>query len=194
MKRFFLSFLLSIATLISLAQTESKHMTFKGIPIDGTLTDFISKMKTAGFTNEGVLDGIAGFKGDFASYKNCSVFVPIIKGTNKVNTVVVLFPDYDQWSLLEENYKFLKTMLTEKYGEPANCIEEFQDKVAPTDDNQRLFYLKFDKCTYYTTFETPKGNIQLSLTQHERTICFVKLQYWDKINTAAIHAKTIDDL
>jgi len=194
MKRLFLSVVISVITLISFAQTDSKHITFKGIPIDGTLTSFVSKMKAAGFTEAGLFDGIAALKGDFASYKNCTVLVSMIKATNKVNTVAVMFPEYDQWSQLENNYKYLKTMLTEKYGEPTDCVEEFQDKLPPTDDSQKIYSLKFDRCTYYTTFKTSKGDIQLSLFQQDRTECFVKLQYWDKINTDAVHAKAIDDL
>lgn len=31
------------------AQTENKHMTFKGVPIDGTLKEFMAKMENAGF-------------------------------------------------------------------------------------------------------------------------------------------------
>lgn len=169
-------------------------MTFKGIPIDGTLTDFVSKMKAVGFTTAKMFDGIAVFNGDFASYKNCTVLVSMIKAANKVNTVVVEFPNCDQWSQLEGNYKYLKTMLKEKYGEPTDCMEEFQNKLPPTDDSQKIFSLKFDQCTYYTTFKTSKGYIQLSLAQENNTECFVKLQYWDKINTDAVHAKAMDDL
>ena len=51
-----------------------------------------------------------------------------------------------------------------------------------------------DKCTYATVFETPKGDIQLSLEHQNVVSCFVKLQYWDKINTEAVKAKAMDDL
>ena len=54
--------------------------------------------------------------------------------------------------------------------------------------------VKFDKCKYYTIYETEKGSIQLSI-EHDGVIsCFVMLSYYDKINSDIIKAKAIDDL
>lgn len=57
----------------------------------------------------------------------------------------------------------------------------------------RLHRLKFDSCTYATVFETPKGDIQLSLERQGVSSCFVKLQYCDKINTDAVKVKAMDN-
>ena len=46
MKRNLFLLLFAIATLSTFAQTTSEHLTFKGVPIDGTLTEFVSKLKT----------------------------------------------------------------------------------------------------------------------------------------------------
>ena len=40
-----------------------------------------------------------------------------------------------------------------------------------------------DRCTWYTTFETTKGDIQLSLQKGDFGQYFVLLKYYDKINT-----------
>ena len=69
MKRIFLTFVIACCSLMTWAQSE--HLTFKGVPIDGTLTEFVTKMKTAGFTHLGTQDGMAALQGDFAGYKNC---------------------------------------------------------------------------------------------------------------------------
>ncbi|WP_368210094.1 hypothetical protein [Alistipes shahii] len=84
-------------------------------------------------------------------------------------------------------------MLIQKYGEPADCVEKFQSYSQPNDDGLRLTFLRMDKCTYYTTFETPNGDIQLSL-EHQDRRCFAKLQYWDKINTNKVKTQAMDDL
>ncbi|MGS2765128.1 hypothetical protein [Sinomicrobium sp. M5D2P9] len=47
----------------------SGHMTFKGVPMDGTLNAYVSKMKKSGFMPLGTKDGIAMFTGDFAALK-----------------------------------------------------------------------------------------------------------------------------
>ena len=48
MKRNLFLLLFAIATLSTFAQTTSEHLTFKGVPIDGTLTEFVSKLKQKG--------------------------------------------------------------------------------------------------------------------------------------------------
>lgn len=70
MKKFFSFLILAFVTsAIALAQNDSEHMTFKGIPIDGALNEFVAKMKQAGFTYIVTQDGIAVFQGDFAGRK-----------------------------------------------------------------------------------------------------------------------------
>ena len=43
-----------------------EHLTFKGVPIDGTLSEYVAKMKSAGFKYLGEQDGTAILQGDFA--------------------------------------------------------------------------------------------------------------------------------
>ena len=59
MKRNLFLLLFAIATLSTFAQTTSEHLTFKGVPIDGTLTEFVSKLKQKGLTHIGTEDGTA---------------------------------------------------------------------------------------------------------------------------------------
>jgi hypothetical protein len=49
-------------SLSSFAQTDAQHLKFKGVPIDGTLAAYVSKMKAAGFSDLGIKDGTASFK------------------------------------------------------------------------------------------------------------------------------------
>ena len=51
-----------------------------------------------------------------------------------------------------------------------------------------------DRCTWYTTFETTKGNIQLSLQKVDLGQCVVLLRYYDKINTDTARSAAMDDL
>lgn len=172
----------------------SKHLAFKGVPIDGTLDEFVSKMKKGGFSHSGTEDGVAALQGDFASYKSCRVVVSTLKTKDLVNKIAVLFPGRDTWSSLSSNYFDLKGMLTEKYGKPSDCVEKFQSSVQPTDDNNKMYEVKFDRCKYLTTYETEKGTIQLSIEHNGVTRCFVKLAYFDKINSAVVKKRALDDL
>lgn len=44
------------------------------------------------------------------------------------------------------------------------------------------------------SFETPKGDIQLSMQKGEYGQYFVLLKYYDKINTDTVRSAAIDDL
>jgi len=171
----------------------SAHLTFKGVPIDGTLSEYILKMKNNGFSHIGTEDGVAMLKGDFASHKNCIVGVATLKQKDLVSKITVIFPDCDTWSNISSDYFSLKEMLTEKYGKPSEVIEEFQND-EPSDDGAKMYAVKFDQCKYYTTYVSEKGSIQLSVEHHGVTNCFVMLVYFDKINGEIIKAKAKDDL
>ena len=54
--------------------------------------------------------------------------------------------------------------------------------------------VRMDRCRYLTTFETPKGEIQLTIGHESISSCFVVLSYFDKINGDVIRAKAMDDL
>ena len=178
--------------LSSYAQS-SDHLLFKGVPIDGTLNEYVSKMKQNGFTHTGTEDGVAILMGDFAAHKNCTVGVATLKQKDLVSKITVIFPECDTWSLLSSNYFSLKELLTEKYGKPSDCVEKFQTMYGPNDDNSKMHEVRMNSCIYYTNYEIEKGSIQLSIETNEMT-CYVMLAYFDKINSDIIKAKAIDDL
>ncbi len=197
MKTILISLFFTLTVITSFAQVKtdsSDHLTFKGVPINGTLNEYVSKLKKNGFSHIGTENGIAMLKGDFAAYKNCFVGVSTLKQKDLVSKITVIFPEQDTWSTLSSNYFSLKELLTEKYGEPSESVEEFQSNSQPRDDHNKMYQVKFDRCKYYTTYETDKGSIQLSIDHDGVTSSFVRLTYFDKINGNIIRAKAIDDL
>ena len=142
MRTFFLTLIFAFTTILTFAQT-SEHLSFKGVPIDGTLSVYISKMKQSGFTYIKTEDGVAMLKGDFASYKGCIVGVATVKGKDLVSKITVIFSTQDSWSMLSSNYFNLKEMLTEKYGEPSESIEEFSS-YEPEDDGLKMTQVHLD--------------------------------------------------
>ena len=194
MKKVFMILLLLQMNLLSFAQTESPHLSFKGVPIDGTLNEYVQKMKQKGFDYIGTEDGIAILTGDFAAYKGCTIGVATLKQKDLVSKITVIFPNCETWSALSNNYFSLKEMLTEKYGKPADVTEEFQSYSEPRDDNDRMHNVKMDRCKYVTTFKTPKGDIQLYIGHNSVMSCYVLLSYFDKINGDVIKAKAMEDL
>ena len=197
MKKTLIALFLSLSVCIAFAQTKtdsSKHLTFKGVPLDGTLDQYVAKMKQNGFKHISTEDGTAMLQGDFAGYKDCYVGVSTLKQKDLVHKIGVLFPEKDTWSKLSGNYFDLKQMLTEKYGEPSEIVEKFDRQSQPRDDDSKMYEVKFDRCKYYSIWETDKGEIQLSIDHNSVTSCFVKLVYFDKINSAIVKKQAIDDL
>ena len=153
---------LSLTSMLTFAQP-SEHLTFKGVPIDGTLNEFVLKMKKSGFTVVDTEDGVAMLKGDFAAYKGCIVGVSTFKQKDLVSKIVVVFPECDTWSSLSSNYYIIKELLTEKYGEPTEIVEKFGTYSEHERDNDKMYQVGMNNCKYHTTYETEKGSIQLSI-------------------------------
>ena len=176
------------------AQTqENSHLMFKGVPIDGTLSEYVAKMKLNGFTVVASEPGMSMLQGDFAGYKDCFVGVVTMKQKDLVSRIKVLFPDRDDWASLYGNYLNLKEMLTQKYGQPAEVVEEFPSYPYVTDEGLKYMYAQGGKCNYFTAFETPKGRVSLRIDNTDSK-CFISLTYTDKINGEIMKAKAIDDL
>ncbi len=195
MKKVLFTSIIVFASIFSFGQTQtSDHLTFKGVPIDGTLNEFVAKMKQAGFTLIGTEDGIAMLEGEFAGFKGCKLGVVTFKPKNFVSKVAVMFPDRDTWSSLSSDYFSLKEMLTVKYGEPAKESEKFDTSSTPRDDEDKMYAVKFDNCKYHSLFETDKGIIALSIEHQSVISCYNLLEYYDKINGDIIEEKALEDL
>ena len=132
-KIFAMSMLLLFATVV-FAQ---EHLSFKGVAIDGTLNSYVTKMRAKGFSSISSTNGIALLKGDFAAHKSCTIVVATMQNKDLVSRIGVMFPEQEQWQYLYGDYSELKNLLTIKYGEPTNCIEEFQGYTPDSDSCRR---------------------------------------------------------
>ena len=193
MKKIVVTLFLLMSFTLTFAQS-SEHLKFKGVPIDGTLNEYVLKMKQAGFQLVGTDDGVALLEGEFGGYRGCLIAVSTLKSVNVVNTIGVVFPAREDWSSLEGDYEHLKSMLTEKYGEPSDVVEKFQGYGDPQTDQEKWINIMTDNYTWYTIFETENGDIQLSLEKGDYGEYFVLLKYFDKINTEAVRSAAMEDL
>ena len=186
--------LIAFMTITSNYSQSSEHLVFKGVPIDGTLKEYVSKMVQEGFTDLGTEDGTAILNGEFAGYKDCNIGVTTLKQKDLVYKIAVIFPKKDTWSTLSGNYFDLKDMLTEKYGNPSEVVEKFDSSYQPRDDNNKIHFVKNDNCKYFSIWKTDKGEIKLSIQHQGYESCYVTLSYSDKINSDIIKTKAKRDL
>ena len=184
---------LVLSTMQLVAQTaDNQHLMFKGVPIDGTLSEYVEKMKLNGFTLLGSENNGALFNGEFANYQNCKIGVGTSNKKDLVSTVFVMFPEREEWNDLYGDYSRLKQLLSEKYGIPNESKEKWENGYEPM-LSLRMSAVKRGECNFITTFVTPNGKIQLRI-EHQDATCFVFLGYFDKINGEIMKAKAIDDL
>lgn len=189
------TFILLACLLFAGTTFAQQHLSFKGVPIDGTLKAYTDAMVKAGFHYEGTQDGISLLTGDFAGYKNCIVGVSTLKNCDVVNRIAVLFPDRETWSSLLGDYEHLKEMLTEKYGTPTDSKEVFTGYVGNEDSGLIMHALKEDEYVWYTTFTTELGEIELSIIEGTKYLTgAVKLSYSDKANSDKVRKAAMDDL
>ena len=148
--------------------SSSTPLTFKGIPMTGSLSAFGSELVKAGFRNA----GNGTYTGDFAGYSGCKV-TPI---GNPVQEVRVDFPVISDWDALEKAYDSLQASLTQKYG--------FEPKANPATSNVAIY-------------ELPNGTITLDADVSNQSTWHVILKYTNGLSVAStgnLGRNPIDDL
>jgi hypothetical protein len=165
-----------------------EHFTFKGIPINGPLSEFKVKIEAEGFEFVSSDGNTSVFTGMFLGK---SVQLIALEGNGNVYRVGIFFEPQDVWSLLKGSYSSIKSMLTTKYGEPISEIEEFKSPYSDGGGHE-IFAIKYEYGTYASGFQSPDGLgfVQLKLS----TLASVVLIYEDKINAQRVEAQFLDDL
>lgn len=194
MRKLFTTLVCLFVACGSFAQNTEQHLKFKGIPIDGTPSEFGAKLKASGFKYVEDVSGIQWYEGNFAGYNNCNVAV---KSTNNlVYEVVVLFPEDYSWNRLNNTYSSLKEMLTTKYGSPESSIEKFKNTpsyVNIDDDNDKYREIGYGRCVYGSTFVSLVDGLGTIGLEIKKTHC-VGLHYHDYLNEKKKESAAINDL
>ncbi len=155
-------------TTTTASTTSAMPLTFKGIPLKGSLSSFGSELVRAGFRNA----GNGTYTGTFAGYDGCKI-TP--SGSNPVQEVRVDFPVISDWDALEKAYDSMQASLTQKYG-----------KEPKTKANSNL-----------AVYELPNGTISLDADVSDRSSWHVILTYANapsKTLTTPSTGNPIDDL
>ena len=178
-----------------MAQTPNKHLTFKGIPITGTLESFAQKLVAKGFRKIDSDKTCVVFEGEFAGYSGCRICVCKNSNRNIVYQVAVDFPTEDSWARLEKQYNQFKNVLTNKYGEPFGSSETFKEGASTFSDEAKMSSLKKGNCDYRTVWKVENGFIGVDIFPKSDTDDgYIRLFYFDKINSALAEKAKEDDL
>ena len=189
MKKLVVSFVFVLNALLSYAQSSSEHLTFKGIPIEGSMTEFCQKLKSKGFTSIGSDNNFALFVGDFTG-REATIGVTATDDGKSVFYVAVIFDPSSEWNTLVNTYNYYKDLYTRKYGTPAVSIEE---NPAYSDSNTALMAEVYQGTVVWgSAWEVAGGDIELSIEKSSEIYeGVVMIRYRDSQN---IETKIQNDL
>lgn len=193
-KIFFIAMVLLTVMLSSAPElySQTKHIQFKGIPVDGTLSSFVEKLKTQGFDYITEQDGIALLTGKFAGYSGCNIIVVSTKNT--VWKVVVEFPEQSTLSDVKNRYEEFKQSFKLKYNVDPKVIEELDDRYK----SEQIAYIGFkNKASQWgSLFEIPGGTVILEIQASSDTYGYfqLRLDYYDEMNSVIRDSATMDDI
>ncbi len=189
MRKFLVTFALLFAVINIMAQ---EHLSFKGIPIEGSMTAFCQKLKAKGFTLISRDNNITLFTGDFTGRK-AKVGVTATDDGKNVFAVVVFFDPSGEWNALVNTYDYYKDLYTRKYGEPTFSKEK---NPALSDSNTALMAeVHQGTVVYGSAWEVTGGDIQLSIEKATGIYeGMVMIRYRDSQNIEAKIKNDLDDI
>ena len=188
MKSLLLSLIVSCFAICGFAQ---EHLTFKGIPISGSITTFCQKLKAKGFVQIGSEGNTRLFKGDFTG-RPATVGVTAADNAHDVYIVAVFFDGSDSWNSLVNTYEHYKDLYIEKYGIPTQCIE---NNPSSYNSNMLLMHELFQgRVTYACIFEAPGGDIQISIEKGNNNDGYVLIKYQDAQNVKIKRQNDLDEI
>ncbi len=206
MKTLLYTLILSLSVMTSSAQTDTihsndsisrmlnelkksgiEHFTFKGIPINGSLTQFVAQLKSLNFTLLKVTEADALLAGKFAGEE---VHIFVQSAQNTVYGVTVSYEEKTSWKAIKTQYENTKALLISKYGNPKESSEVFDEPIYEV-PGMELSGLRKDKCNYSSTFVTENGNGMINLKIS--TNASLVLNYIDAMNYLLISGEIYKD-
>lgn len=189
MRKLVITFTMLFAVISLMAQ---EHLSFKGIPIEGSMTAFCQKLKAKGFTSIGSENNLTLFTGDFTG-RNATVSVTATDDGKDVFAVVVLFDPSGEWNALINTYDYYKDLYTRKYGKPSISKEK---NPALSDSNTALMAeVHQGTVVYGSAWEVTGGDIQLSIEKSSGVYKgMVMIRYRDSQNVEAKIQNDLNDI
>lgn len=188
MKKLITLVLLVLYSFSIFAQEE--HLTFKNIPIDGPLTQFLGKLKAGGFTQfDRDTDGV-WLLGKFAG-KDCKILVQSSATSQTVYAVYALFVNRNDWGMAKMDYNTLKEALSRKYGQPQSK-EEFESPYK--EDGYEFMHMKDGHVIWLSEYSTPNGLIRLYIKEQGVSEGCAITSYRDRLNYEKSIAELSDEL
>lgn len=188
MKRLFTLFIATFLTLGTLSAQQADHFTFKGIPIDGSLSAFGNQLVAEGFTKVGT----NAYRGKFL--RNECLIALVGDDDNMIWRVAAIFPASDTWSVLESSFNGYVDLYSEKYGRPTTIKKEFNTY---TGDNPGLKMHAIDdgECNYFAVWNLPQGSIEVRIVKTNKyKEGAIRVVYTDNANKDSVRKSDLEEI
>lgn len=188
MKRIFSLIIAMMLFVSGISAQDAKHFTFKGIPIDGSITEFGKSLVADGFMkiNNNT------YKGRFL--RNEALVALVGDDDNMIWRVAAIMPSTDTWSILESSFDGYVNLYTEKYGKPSKLNKNF---TGYTGDNSDLKMMAIDKgeCNYSAIWNLPQGSIEVSIVKgSEYREGTIRIVYTDNANKDDVRKSDLNEI
>ena len=190
-------------SIASLAQNTTEHLSYMGIPITGTITQFQSKLQAKGCSLDKMVSGslsvgCRAFKGNFIGNK-VTIFVYYDEKTRVVYRVKSVVGNVSE-SIAEQKYNQIKNMLLQKYGMTySNYGEQTGKESFSVLVEGKKLNPQMDLTTLPLSTNGFKGNIDLFIAKDETMLSFpfdynLHIDYYDAINNEKHLNQDLEDL
>lgn len=169
-----------------------EHLSFKGIPIEGSMAAFGQKLKAKGFTQIGRDRNITMFTGDFTG-RQATVGVGATDDGKNVFSVIVVLDPTKEWNNLVNTYDYYKKLYIRKYGEPSVSME---NNPSHSESNTSLMAEVYQGTVEYVSkWNVPGGDIRLSIEKSSGIYeGMVMIRYNDSQNVESKIQNDLDDI
>ena len=186
-KNFFTLIVLFALAITSINAQGQEHMKFMGIPLNGTINQFQTKLGTKGVTvdvatNKTIGVGCRAFKGSFSG-KDAQIFVYYDENTKVVYRAKAVVQSSDE-DICDNNYTYFVNMLSTKYFDA-------ETERGTQDDHESIsFFVPNDYEAVYKYL----GTIDVYRSSYYSIYYSVHVDYTDTVNEIKHENRNMDDL
>lgn len=160
--------------LLTDSPDDEGHITFKGVPLNGSIEKVRAKIINAGFENGG-----EALTGSFAGLK-VKAYVGGSEELNQVYSVILVTDQECSWESLKSKYLKVRELYIKKYGEPTTDLRKFCDPYYEGCGDE-LEATENQKCLYSSKFAVPGGEVSILIIN--RSVMF---NFEDAVNKKMI--------
>ena len=164
MKKIFCIFALVIMCMAT-GFAQEEVLKFKGIPIEGNINEFKTKLIDAGYKAYTIADKEV-YAGQFIK-EPCSIVLEPTNDNQIASVMVIFSTKYQSWKSLDDAFQTLKEALIQKYNCSNNDIDEVLEWIKLEDafsDSSKMQSLTSEQCNHILKLRVQGGFISLAKT------------------------------